>query len=115
MVRAKVHAQRAMTTDFLGLIFCSTADEKLVAAVCNTANPRRYSFESFFHTPNRKTVNPIVFCRVLGEKGSLFIIVNAFLEFHFTRIKQITYCLCQSFVFYTPNLKLCLKSAMRLH
>jgi myotubularin-related protein 1/2 len=34
---------------------CSTADEKLVAAVCDTANPRRYSFESLFHSPSRKT------------------------------------------------------------
>jgi hypothetical protein len=55
MVRAKVHAQRAIATNFLGLMFCSTADEKLVAAVCNTANPRRYSFESLFHSPSRKT------------------------------------------------------------
>lgn len=63
-------------------MFCSTADEKLVAAVCNTANQRRYSFISFFHFPSRKTMKLIVvFCRVLGEKGSLFITVSAFLEF----------------------------------
>ena len=57
-----MHKERRLLT--LEIYVCSTADEKLVAAVCNTANQRRYSFLSNFHCPSRKSMNLIIFCLI---------------------------------------------------